>query len=95
MGWDFLSGSYDAVASAYEHRFLEELDGKPRDRELLDEFRDEQVPFAATLFELEEVVDAVHAAGLFVTIAERRAPYPSESSTFRLHVEARRPLADG
>jgi SAM-dependent methyltransferase len=59
----------------------------------LDEFLDERVPFAATLFELEELVDAVHAAGLVVTLAERRAPYPSESSTFRLHVAAQRPLA--
>ena len=33
--WPALGPSYDAVAPAYEARFLDELAGKPRDRELL------------------------------------------------------------
>ena len=38
MGWDQLGASYDRVANVYEARFADELDGKPRDRELLDTF---------------------------------------------------------
>ena len=55
-----------------------------------DEFLDEPVPIVATLFELDELVDASEAAGLTVTQAERRAPYASEA-TVRLYVEATRP----
>ena len=33
-----VAASYDAVASKYEDRFLTELEGKPRDRELLESF---------------------------------------------------------
>ena len=36
--WPSLGPSYDAVAPAYEARFVDELDGKPRDRELLEAF---------------------------------------------------------
>jgi SAM-dependent methyltransferase len=36
MAWDRLSGSYDAVAETYEAAFVDELAGKPRDRELLE-----------------------------------------------------------
>jgi SAM-dependent methyltransferase len=36
--WERLPTSYDRVAAKYEERFLDELDGKPRDRELLDAF---------------------------------------------------------
>ena len=36
--WPAIGRSYDAVAAAYEDRFLDELDGKPRDRELLTAF---------------------------------------------------------
>jgi SAM-dependent methyltransferase len=57
-----------------------------------DEFLEEPVPFVATFFELDELVDASQAAGLTITRAERRAPYPSErSETVRLYVEAARP----
>jgi SAM-dependent methyltransferase len=58
-----------------------------------DEFLGERVPFAATLFELGELVDASNAAGLEVVLAERRAGYPSESGTVRLHVVAIRPTS--
>jgi SAM-dependent methyltransferase len=58
----------------------------------LDEFLGHAVPFAATLFELEELVRATEAAGLQVVRAERRAPYPSESPTFRLYIEAEHSL---
>jgi SAM-dependent methyltransferase len=54
----------------------------------LDTFLQEAVPFAATLFELDEIVDASRAAGLEVTVAERRAPYAHEGNTVRLYVEA-------
>ena len=55
-----------------------------------DEFLDERVPFVATFFELDELVAATTAAGLDVTIAERRPPYATESGTVRLYVEAER-----
>ena len=56
----------------------------------LDRFLDEPVPFVATLFALDELTDACVAAGLDVTLAERRDPYPSEHPTTRLYVRARR-----
>jgi SAM-dependent methyltransferase len=59
----------------------------------LDEFLGEPVRFAATFFELDELVRASEAAGLDVIIAERRAPYPSESGTVRLYVMAKRALS--
>ncbi len=205
LAWDFLPSSYDAVATTYESRFEDELDDKPRDRELLealartagdpvadigcgpgqvgafvrqrgrrvvgldlspemarlaklrldaalvadmralplatdsmgglvafyavihlrraelgtalrefrrvlrpsghvllsahegtgvvelDEFLQEPVPFAATLFGLDELVAATHQAGLEVTVAVRRQPYATEGETVRLYVEARKP----
>ncbi len=53
-----------------------------------DAFLDEPVPFAATLFALDELVGASRHAGLEVLLAQRRGPYPSESGTVRLYVEA-------
>jgi SAM-dependent methyltransferase len=38
VSWDRIASSYDDVAAAYEARFVDELSGKPRDRELLDAF---------------------------------------------------------
>jgi SAM-dependent methyltransferase len=35
VAWDQIGSSYDRVADKYEARFVDELDGKPRDRELL------------------------------------------------------------
>jgi SAM-dependent methyltransferase len=55
-----------------------------------DVFLDEQVPFVATLFELDELVAATTAAGLAVVTAERRPSYETESGTVRLYVEAER-----
>jgi SAM-dependent methyltransferase len=57
----------------------------------LDRFLEEPVPFGATLFELDELVTASQEAGLDVTLAERRAPYATESGTVRLYVDVRRP----
>ncbi len=57
----------------------------------VDEFLGEPVRMAATFYELDELVTASRGAGLEVTLAERRAPYPSEYQTFRLYVEAKRP----
>ncbi|MCU1351325.1 MAG: methylase involved in ubiquinone/menaquinone biosynthesis [Acidimicrobiales bacterium] len=59
----------------------------------LAEFLGSPVRFAATLFQLDEVTEACAVAGLVVERAERRAPYPSESPTVRLYVEASRPGA--
>lgn len=53
-----------------------------------DEFLGHAVPFVATLYELGELVQAAESAGLSVTLAERRAPYPDESGTTRLHLMA-------
>lgn len=57
----------------------------------LDEFLGQPVPLAATFFELDELAQATSASGLKVVLAERRTPYPAESETFRLYVEAKRP----
>jgi SAM-dependent methyltransferase len=38
VSWDQLRSSYDQVAAGYERTFLNELDGKPADRRLLDTF---------------------------------------------------------
>jgi SAM-dependent methyltransferase len=38
VSWDQLRSSYDRVATPYERAFLDELDGKPRDRQLLTAF---------------------------------------------------------
>jgi SAM-dependent methyltransferase len=57
----------------------------------LDAFLGEPVRFAATLFQLDELVEASRNTGLEVTVAERRAPYASEGQTTRLYVEARKP----
>ena len=38
MAWQELRGSYDTVAAKYEQRFADELESKPRDRELLEAF---------------------------------------------------------
>ena len=204
MSWDYLRSSYDAVAATYQSRFLDELQSKPRDRELLeafarsvgdpvveigcgpgqigafvaqrgrrvvgvdlssematlatgrlqaalvadmrrlpiatgavggilafyslihlrrpelgpvlrdfhrvlrpgghvlfsahegedelerDEFLEQPVPVAATLFRLDELVGASRAAGLEVTVAEQRTPYACEDGTVRLYVEAKK-----
>ena len=197
MSWSFLPSSYDRVASVYEAKFVDELEGKPRDRELLapfraldrvvdlgcgpgqigafvggasvlgldrspemarlaaarlggavvadmrslpfapgslggvvafyslihvrrdevagvltdvaralrpggrvlvsahegegthevDEFLNTKVPFAATLFSLDELVAAFESAELDVVLSERRPPYDNEGSTVRLYVE--------
>lgn len=54
----------------------------------LDEFVGRPVQIAATLFTLDELVAASRAAGLEVLAAERRDPYPFES-TVRLYIDAR------
>jgi SAM-dependent methyltransferase len=53
-----------------------------------DEFLGLRTPFAATLFQLDELVAATTAAGLAVVGADRRPPYPEEHPTHRLYLEA-------
>lgn len=55
-----------------------------------DTFLDHEVPFVATLFRLDELSAAAERAGLAVTFAERRQPYPGESGTVRLLLGATR-----
>jgi len=55
-----------------------------------DQFLEEAVPFIATLYVLDELVAMCRDADLVVALAERREPYPSET-TVRLFVEALRP----
>jgi SAM-dependent methyltransferase len=57
----------------------------------VDEFLGAPVSLVASFFELDELIAASRNAGLVIIRAERRAPYPSESETFRLYVEARSP----
>ena len=52
----------------------------------VEEFLGNAVPFAATLFGLDEVVAAFEAGGIGVDIAERRSPYATEGGTGRLYV---------
>lgn len=54
------------------------------------EFLGEPVRVTGTFYELDELVGTSRAAGLEVTGAERRAPYPSEGDTVRLYVEAKK-----
>jgi hypothetical protein len=56
-----------------------------------DEFLDVPVTFSATLFQLDELVDAARSARLDVVRAERRPPVPTEAQTMRLYVEATKP----
>jgi ubiquinone/menaquinone biosynthesis C-methylase UbiE len=56
-----------------------------------DEFLDEPVPFVATLFTIDELVEASEAAAFTVRQAERRGPYPTESPTDRLYLEIEKP----
>jgi SAM-dependent methyltransferase len=58
-----------------------------------DEFLDVPVTFSATMFQLDELVDAARTAGLDVVVAERRPPVPTEAQTMRLYVEATKPRA--
>ena len=60
-----------------------------------DEFLGESVPFVATLYGLEELVDAARSVDLRVTLTERRGPYPDESGTTRLYLEAIRTEESG
>ena len=57
----------------------------------VDEFLGEQVRVASTFFQLDELVGACEAAGLEVTLAERRPPGPTEGTSVRLTVLAVRP----
>jgi SAM-dependent methyltransferase len=54
------------------------------------EFMGKQVPFEAILFEKDELVDLITAAGFEVTTATVREPYEFESQTSRLYVAATR-----
>lgn len=53
-----------------------------------DEFLGKKVQFEATLFDKEELVALVEAAGFELTNATVRAPYEFESQTPRLYVAA-------
>lgn len=58
-----------------------------------DEFLGHAVPFAATLYGLDELTGALGGRGFRVTASRLRAPYPSEHPTDRLYVEAERPAS--
>lgn len=58
-----------------------------------EEFLGHAVPFVATLFTLDELVEATRRAGLHVTLARRRDPLVSEHPTERLYVAAERPVS--
>ena len=55
------------------------------------EFLGEAVRVRVTFFELDELVAATRTAGLEIVLAERRAPYASESERYRVYVDATRP----
>lgn len=57
----------------------------------VEEFLGASVPFAATLYQLEEVFAAFEDGGLRVDLTERRPPYADEGDTVRLYVGATAP----
>lgn len=56
-----------------------------------EEFLGHAVPFVATLFSLDELVEATRRSGLHLTMSERRDPLKSEHPTGRLYIGAERP----
>jgi SAM-dependent methyltransferase len=59
-----------------------------------ERFLGHAVPFVATLFTLDELVDAARTSGLRVTLSRRRDPHESEHQTGRLYLGAERPSPD-
>lgn len=57
------------------------------------EFLGQAVPFVATLFSLEELVDATQGIGLQPTMSLRRDPLDTEHQTGRLYVAAEKPAS--
>ena len=57
------------------------------------DFLGQPVPFAATLFERDELVGFATAAGFDVDLAEQRPPYPDEHPTERLYLQVGKPSA--
>ena len=55
------------------------------------EFLGRQVPFVATLFTLDELVDATRRSGMRTTMSLRREPLESEHRTGRLYIGAEKP----
>jgi len=55
------------------------------------EFLGHAVPFVATLFNLDELVDATEGSGLHLTMSVRREPLETEHQTGRLYIAAERP----
>jgi SAM-dependent methyltransferase len=66
LTYEQVPGSYDAIAADYEARFLDELAGKPRDRELLDQFA------AAVADPIVEIGCGPGQVGAFVRARGRR-----------------------
>lgn len=64
-----------------------EGDGEVR----LEEFLGSAVPFAAELYDLDDLVTAFEAGGLRVELSERRPTYEDEGGDFRLYVGASSP----
>ncbi len=56
------------------------------------EFLGHVVPFVATLFTLDELVDATRGCGLHLTTSLRREPLATEHQTGRIYVAAEKPL---
>ena len=57
------------------------------------EFLGHAVPFVATLFSFDELVDATQGSGLHLTMSLRREPLETEHQTGRLYVAAEKPLS--
>ena len=83
MSWDALASSYDLVAAKYEERFLNELDGKPRDRELLSNFA------ASVVDPVVEVGCGPGQIGAYVRRCGRRVFGADISPTMALRSSAR------
>jgi SAM-dependent methyltransferase len=59
------------------------------------EFLGHAVPFVATLFSLDELLEAIRRSGLHLTMSRRRDPLDTEHQTGRLYVAAERPPSSG
>jgi ubiquinone/menaquinone biosynthesis C-methylase UbiE len=55
------------------------------------DFLGHAVPFVATLFSLDELMDAIRRSGLHLTMSQRREPLESEHQTGRLYIAAESP----
>jgi len=81
--WSWLPSTYDTVAAKYEQRFIDELAGKPRDRELLLDLA------ASTIDPIVEIGCGPGQVGAFVRAAGHTVVGIDLSTEMARHARAR------